>query len=97
MPNRRQFIRQLLSVGLVSQFDLDLDKLLWIPGAKKIFLPSLSYNDILTSEIEHILPHLTHIFENDSAFYTLIKSRDIEIINGRPLAIPLHFKGNENG
>lgn len=36
--NRRELLR-LLTTGLVG-YQLDLDRLLWIPGAKKIFLPS---------------------------------------------------------
>lgn len=37
--NRRDFLR-LVASGVVG-LELDVDKLLWIPGAKKIFIPSL--------------------------------------------------------
>lgn len=37
--SRREFLRLLASSTLAHT--LDIDKLLWVPGAKKIFLPSL--------------------------------------------------------
>lgn len=41
--NRRGFLRAFLAgtVGLVAGAELDLDKLLWVPGAKTIFLPDV--------------------------------------------------------
>lgn len=41
MIDRRGFLRTLLSagVGAVAGFTLDPERLLWVPGAKTIFLP----------------------------------------------------------
>ncbi len=74
--NRRAFLR-LLALG-VAGHNLDIDRLLWIPGEKKIFLPSkegLSYSQIVDAEMHRILPKLASIFESDSVFYTLLNKR----------------------
>lgn len=44
--NRRGFLRALLTgtVGLIAGAELDLDRLLWVPGAKTIFLPPPAEN-----------------------------------------------------
>lgn len=36
--NRRDFLR--LSILALASTEIDIDKLLWIPGEKKIFIPS---------------------------------------------------------
>jgi hypothetical protein len=74
--NRRAFLR-LLALG-VAGHNLDIDRLLWIPGEKKIFLPSegLSYSQILDAEMRRIIPKLATIFDRDDVFYTLLTKRD---------------------
>jgi hypothetical protein len=36
--NRRKFL-QSLAAGIIASHELDIDRLLWVPGQKKIFLP----------------------------------------------------------
>jgi len=38
--NRRRFL-QMLSAGACGAMTLDVDKLLWVPGARTFFLPSV--------------------------------------------------------
>ena len=93
--NRRAFLR-LLALG-VAGHSLDVDRLLWIPGEKTIFLPpvgidgkGLSYSQIVDAEMHRILPKLASIFEQDDLFYTLLTKRKGELsISGRSLRTPL--------
>ena len=80
--NRRAFLR-LLALG-VAGHNLDIDRLLWIPGEKTIFLPSkgLSYSQIVDTELLRLYPKLATLFESDSLFYTLLNKRmDIGVSN----------------
>lgn len=47
--NRREFIK-LLALGVVGQ-ELDIDRLLWVPGQKTIFLPTQRQIDFFNSTI----------------------------------------------
>jgi hypothetical protein len=73
--NRRDFLKLLLSAPIAYQ--LDIEKLLWVPGEKTIFLPSpkkiLSMSEIIAIEMERILPKLASVFERDEVFYRLLK------------------------
>ncbi len=74
--NRRTFLR-ILATG-VAGLELDVDRLLWVPGAKTIFLPtehhySLDYSSIIEIELERILPKIATLFERDDTFYRLLK------------------------
>lgn len=41
--NRRDFLKRLMGgAAAVVAHELDLDRLLWVPGEKTIFLPSVS-------------------------------------------------------
>lgn len=86
---RRSFLR-LLALGVVGH-NLDIDRLLWVPGAKKIFLPTrgISYSAIVAAEIDRIAPMLASLFERDDMFYRAIKSREVESISGREMRVPL--------
>ena len=78
--DRRDFL------GLLAAFTVDPEKLLWIPGEKKIFIPSgkkySNYEDILAIELERLfLPHqwfipMRHkviiLFERDDTFYKVL-------------------------
>jgi len=70
--NRRTLLR-LLAMGVIGH-TLDVDKLLWIPGQKKIFLPSpgLSSSEILDIEFRKLIPMIRRLFERDDGFYELI-------------------------
>ena len=93
--NRRSFIR-LIASGLAAS-TLDVDKLLWIPGQKTIFLPSihrLTYSQIAALELERISGHMKSLFERDDTFYAAIK-RNTPIISSRSMRIPLIIKPGE--
>jgi hypothetical protein len=74
--NRRELLR-LLAMGVIGH-TLDVDKLLWIPGQKKIFLPSPGVNvsEILATEWERVIPKVKELFEREDHFYRLIIARD---------------------
>jgi hypothetical protein len=68
--NRRSLLK-LLSLGAVSH-TLDLDKLLWVPGEKTIFLPPihrLTESDIISIELARILPTIKNLFNREDMFY----------------------------
>lgn len=91
--SRRDFLKKLIASGLSTQLNFDLDKLLWVPGAKTIFLPSpsISYSDIVALEMERILPHLRNIFDRDDLFYKLISNRpELKASGGSQIHVPLH-------
>ncbi len=73
--NRRQFLR-ILATG-VAGLELDIDRLLWVPGAKTIFLPNefhtgLTQSQIVALELNRIMPKIAMLFERDDTFYALI-------------------------
>lgn len=78
--DRRNFLR-LLATGIVGM-ELDLDRLLWIPGAKKIFLPTphLSIMDIVNLEMEKMIREMKikNFFERDDIFYRALRQHDIQ-------------------
>ena len=90
--NRRELLK-LIASGAIGH-TLDLDRLLWVPGAKKIFIPSsgISISSIISLELKRITPHLQMLFERDSAFYRAIGSRKVELISSRPMRIPLSLQ-----
>lgn len=77
MKQDRRFFLRLIASGALGA-TLDVDKLLWIPGQKKIFLPPLPRLNILSNveivamELERILPHMKSLFERDDIFYRTI-------------------------
>jgi hypothetical protein len=67
---RRDFLR-LIALGVVAQ-ELDIERLLWVPGEKTIFLPTnptISLSQIVATEIERMLPKIRTLFERDDIFY----------------------------
>lgn len=94
MPNRREFLRMLaLSLPATS---FDWDKLLWVPGEKKIFIPSpaLSLQEIVEIELMHLLPYVQNAFEKDiSLWKALEKAEGREIVvMPRQIGIPVTKK-----
>jgi hypothetical protein len=72
--NRRQLLK-LLSMGVLSHA-LDVDKLLWVPGEKTIFLPThrgITLNQIIEIEWCRIVAALPGLFEKDDLFYSTLK------------------------
>ena len=87
--NRRQLLK-LLALGVIGH-ELDIDRLLWVPGAKKIFIPSsISMSEIVALEIERITPHLRTLFERDDMFYRAI-SEGKRNISGDTIRVPIHY------
>jgi len=81
---RREFLRAFLSG--VAGYTLDVDRLLWIPGQKTIFLPSQqqteyfniinkTHAEIVALELERIVPYIKPLFERDSVFYAMLKGK----------------------
>lgn len=73
---RRQFLKLLLSG--VAGHTLDIDRLLWIPEQKTIFLPSnpgLSMAEILAIELERLVPKIRELFNRDDKFYASLAKR----------------------
>lgn len=74
---RRAFLR-LLAAGVIGH-TLDIDKLLWVPGAKTFFIPSKPkiYARFLTaSEMAYASDKLRLLFERDDMFYSYITKVD---------------------
>jgi hypothetical protein len=44
--HRRQFLQTLLSAGIAAQ-SIDIEKLLWVPGEKRIFIPPIQRDSII--------------------------------------------------
>lgn len=94
--NRRQLLK-LLALG-VAGHTLDIDRLLWVPGSKTIFIPkpTLSLSEIVAAEWAAIAPKMHQLFERDDTFYTaLLSMKPPHVIGGRDLRIPLIIKPGE--
>ena len=65
--SRRQFLRT-LAAGLVGS-TIDVDKLLWVPGAKKIFIPSPSLMDIRGVEYHYLALDELEIYPDYKEIY----------------------------
>jgi hypothetical protein len=89
MVNRRAFLR-ILALGVVGH-ELDIDRLLWVPGAKKIFIPKpgLTNSQIMAAEWARFAPKIATLFERDSTFYTLINKKELPTVSSRDMRIPL--------
>lgn len=80
MMNRRRFLSLLAksAAAVTVGAELDLDKLLWVQGTKKIFLPPVVKTATL-AEIDaivhqHWAPILTDLIFRDSPVFTRLKS-----------------------
>ncbi len=98
--NRRQLLKLLASgvVGLSSNV-LDVDRLLWVPGAKTIFLPTdeawlykPTDAQILAQEIARITPYLKGVFERDDYFYSRLAKGDKLTVKGNAMSFPLTYE-----
>lgn len=93
MLKRREFLA-LLASGVVGS-TIDVDRLLWVPNVKKIFLPSitrLTTSQILEVELARIFPHINTLFERDDVFYQAFTTRRGTNISGRAIRVPLRTK-----
>lgn len=85
----RRILLRLLVTG-ASGYALDVDKLLWIPGQRKFFLPSkkvLTALQVLVAELERVIPRIQTIFEMDDKFYETFKSNGEIRISSRKMSI----------
>jgi hypothetical protein len=96
--SRRGFLK-LLAAGLVGHA-VDVDKLLWVPGAKTIFLPSARQVYVHTLIMQHelfvhnprMMGKISGLFDADDVFYNQIMHRGVEVISSRNMKIPLEYK-----
>jgi hypothetical protein len=83
MTSRRDFLK-LIGLGVIG-YEMDLDKLLWVPGSKKIFLPpvgkTFNMSDIVAVELERIIPAMRALFERDDVFYAELHKYQFDPIN----------------
>jgi len=87
---RRGFLK-LLSTGVIGH-TLDIDKLLWVPGEKKIFIPNgISCSKIIEIELERIIPKIRMLFERDDTFYTLLSKKVIPLVSSRDIKVPFDY------
>jgi len=76
--------RDLLKFFLITPF-IDYEKLLWIPGEKKIFVlnkPVLNETQLLAMELEKLIPGLSQLFKRDNAFYESIRNARVDGYDG---------------
>lgn len=94
--DRRSFLK-LIALGVVSH-ELDIDRLLWVPGEKKIFLPpkGVSISDIVAVELERVLPKIRTLFERDDYFYAVLQKQQKLIIEGSEMRVPLEVRPGHN-
>ena len=90
--DRRHFLK-LIALGVVGH-ELDLDRLLWMPGQKKIFIPpqGVSISEIVAVELERMIPKLRELFERDDYFYHVLQKQDALIMASemKKMRVPLH-------
>lgn len=92
--DRREMMKLLLSGGVAMEIDPEL--LLWKPSRSKVFIPSggphLTVQEIIDTEIQHLIPHLVTMFERDDTFFRALKegakAKRLEV---RPINIPLRM------
>lgn len=98
--DRRGFLRSLLggAVGLAIAPTLDLDKLLWVPGAKSIFLPAVPR--ITLAEIDEItrrviLPGVVDNFFKSAPLLSYLKSHNTGLWypSTEPRRVPITLAG----
>jgi hypothetical protein len=79
--DRRQLLK-LLALGVVGH-TIDVDRLLWVPEVKTIFIPTtkkvLSYSEIVALELERVLPKMKQLFERDEIFFANLDWNRYEI------------------
>ena len=84
--NRRQFI-QLISSGAAAAYTMDLDKLLWVPGEKTIFIPPprqlIWASQIHKEELSATLEIIKSLPKSDKFLYeTIVTDNLVQIYYG---------------
>lgn len=91
---RRQLLK-LIALG-VAGHTLDIDRLLWVPGTKKIFIPdnltrtTLTVLQIVELELQRIVPKVRTLFERDELFFRAIENK-LPIVSSRNIRVPLEL------
>ena len=94
--DRRHFLK-LIALGVVGH-ELDLDRLLWIPGQKKIFIPPQGnrLSEIVAVELERMIPKLRELFERDDYFYRVLQKQDALIMASQmKMRVPLEVNPDQ--
>lgn len=91
--HRRDFLKFLLSTPIA--LTLDVDKLLWVPGEKTIFIPParsiLNESAIIEAELARIAPFVHTLFDRDDVFYKIFDKK-VPVVSSREVRIPLSFE-----
>lgn len=90
--NRRDFIRSVVKAGAFASLDIDWDRILYVPGERKIFLPSthhITESQIVAAELARILPYVRNLFERDDIFYAKLSERRKQEISGSEIKSPI--------
>lgn len=95
--NRRTFLRFLASgvAGTVASAELDIDRLLWVPGTKTFFIPdnpTLSMAQIVAVEWNRIMPTVASLFDRDDTFYKILTDQQPLRVDSRRFDFPLTLK-----
>ena len=80
LDSRRAFLAALASslAGLVTGAELDLDRFLWVPGQRKIFLPP-------ATSLEIYLDFVVELYHGDHPFPEMRWTQSLSLIH---LAVP---------
>lgn len=88
--DRRDFLKYMLSTPVAMT--LDVEKLLWIPGEKTIFLPpapSITMDEVFLIHDTTYGSEISKMFYANNKFYEILKNKQIEVMQGNTLNIPL--------
>jgi hypothetical protein len=77
---RRRFL-QLVTSSAVSAYAFDLDKLLWVPGQKTIFIPPerklIWAGEVAALEFQHTIDIVKRLFESDKLLYEVLHDKPV--------------------
>jgi hypothetical protein len=78
--NRRRFL-QIVSSSAVSAYAFDLDRLLWVPGQKTIFIPPerklIFASEVAAIELERVYRVVKELFDKDNILYKVLSDRPV--------------------
>lgn len=76
--HRRKFL-QILSSSALSAYAFDLDKLLWVPGQKTIFIPPerkfIFASEVVAVETELVMGVIEELFQKDNLLYHVLADK----------------------
>lgn len=93
-PNRRDFLKILLSTPIAAT--LDVEKLLWVPDKTIIVLPPnavFNFDQIMWETYIKCTRRIGELFNNDDLFYNQIQAAPVEVkADEREFCVPLIVK-----